>query len=83
MGPAVKRNGTSDNFWLRACVECNSESRAGVLPWVSPDTPSMILMIEYKRHIDQLHEGFLVTDLVTLNHSQVTRTTPELAPPIS
>ncbi|GFU24575.1 hypothetical protein TNCV_2265191 [Trichonephila clavipes] len=41
------------------------------------------LMIEYKRHIDQLHEGFLVTNLVTLNHSQVTRTTPELAPPIS
>ncbi|GFU43082.1 hypothetical protein TNCV_2461241 [Trichonephila clavipes] len=27
--------------------------------------------------------GLLVTDLVTLNHSQVTRTTPELAPPIS
>ncbi|GFV36836.1 uncharacterized protein TNCV_3123771 [Trichonephila clavipes] len=29
-----------------------------------------------------LHEGFLATDLVLLNHGQVKRTTPELAPPL-
>ncbi|GFU16647.1 hypothetical protein TNCV_4186661 [Trichonephila clavipes] len=29
----------------------------------------------------KLHEGFLATDHVILNHGQVTWTTPELAPP--
>ncbi|GFW91969.1 hypothetical protein TNCV_2152491 [Trichonephila clavipes] len=42
--PVVKRNGAPDNnSWLRACVTCNIESRTGMLPWVSPDTSSMIV----------------------------------------
>ncbi|GFV89876.1 hypothetical protein TNCV_4691051 [Trichonephila clavipes] len=42
-GVRLKRNGTPDhNSFLRACVELNSESRIGTLPWSSPDTSSMI-----------------------------------------
>ncbi|GFU03137.1 hypothetical protein TNCV_2720521 [Trichonephila clavipes] len=38
-GPGVKQNAFPDhNFWLRAFVECNSESRISTLPWASPDT---------------------------------------------
>ncbi|GFV69271.1 hypothetical protein TNCV_3861931 [Trichonephila clavipes] len=32
------------------------------------------------RDYSTLHKGLLVTELVILNHGQVTRTTPELAP---
>ncbi|GFY15373.1 hypothetical protein TNCV_1571841 [Trichonephila clavipes] len=53
MGPAVKRNGVPDNnSWLRACVACNSESRIVTLPWVSPDTSSMVVRT-------QLEAGFV------------------------
>ncbi|GFT96615.1 hypothetical protein TNCV_5022571 [Trichonephila clavipes] len=31
------------NSWLRACVEYNSESRIGTLPWVSSDVLSIIV----------------------------------------
>ncbi|GFV14410.1 hypothetical protein TNCV_808421 [Trichonephila clavipes] len=42
--PAVKRNVTPDqNYWLRACGACNSESRINALPSASPDTPLMIV----------------------------------------
>ncbi|GFX75013.1 uncharacterized protein TNCV_1845851 [Trichonephila clavipes] len=48
-GPVVKRNGTLDhNSWLRVCVACNRKSRIGTLPWVSPDTSSMIVRTQLK-----------------------------------
>ncbi|GFU05321.1 hypothetical protein TNCV_3262651 [Trichonephila clavipes] len=52
-GPAVKRNCIPDhNSQLRACVACNSESRIGMMPWVSPDTSPMIVRA-------QLEVGFI------------------------
>ncbi|GFV86152.1 hypothetical protein TNCV_671491 [Trichonephila clavipes] len=47
---AIKRNGTPDhNTWLKAGVMCNrGESRIGTLPYVSPDTFSMIFRHSWK-----------------------------------
>ncbi|GBM17578.1 hypothetical protein AVEN_80881-1 [Araneus ventricosus] len=34
-----------------------------------------------QEQLEKQHEGYFGTDFVILNHSQMTRTTPELAPP--
>ncbi|GFW85623.1 hypothetical protein TNCV_852741 [Trichonephila clavipes] len=61
-GPTVKRNGTPDrNSWLRACVECNSESRIGTLPWASPDMSSITVRTQLEVRFIAKHHTFPVS----------------------
>ncbi|GFW56407.1 hypothetical protein TNCV_2089141 [Trichonephila clavipes] len=54
--PAIKINGSPDhNIWLRACEACNSENRIGTLPWLSPDTSSMIVRTQMEAGLIAKH----------------------------
>ncbi|GFW20463.1 hypothetical protein TNCV_4547301 [Trichonephila clavipes] len=70
---------------------CDSSSFVKPTPLAHADTPRDILPRGGGHHtvsewILSSHysvaRGLLATDLVTMNHGQVTKTTPELAPPL-
>ncbi|GFW21572.1 hypothetical protein TNCV_4280881 [Trichonephila clavipes] len=65
-GVWFQRNGTPDhNFLLRACVACNSKSRIGTLPWLSPDTSSMIVKTQMEAGLVAKHYASPVSMIPT------------------